>query len=364
MKVAFYGLQECVDYFHISGFQSFIRRISYEMVLYGIDVDYILYGSRIPKEIQIKPNWNLRYFIDLKDAVHYMSELSYEHIIHVRLQSYIDRFKNAFLYKKYFHSKYHYMLFTWPDSYIKRKLLFLEAIINSRNGVIFTISPRLYTSLKRFVSNVHFILPPVTANYFLSPEEKPDNDKIKVTFLGVIYPDKGIDEVINIFTALKENPKFEISIYAIYEPRNKESVEIRNWLKNQNHIKYVEADRYSYTPEVEDTVRALLRETDIFIQPYRSLGATVDVPLLLLEAMASLCAVITTPIGNIPDIYGKSTFLIDTKDGISQIVNFLKNISFEEIKNERERIFEQNNKIEFEASKVARQFIRVLTDKQ
>lgn len=364
MKVAFFGLQECFDYFHISGFQSFIRRISSGLVQNGIKIDYILYGSKVSNVVQINHNWNLRYFIDLKDAIHYMSEIPYEHIIHVRMQSYIDRFNNAFLYKRYLNARYHYMLFTWPDSNIKRKLLFLEAIVNSRNGTIICVSPRLYKSLKKYVKNVELIFPPVPKNYFLKIEEKPKNKKIKVTFLGVIYPDKGIDEVIKIFLALKDDPKFEFAIYAIYEPRNKNSIEIRNWLKNQNHINYFEVDRYSYTPAVEDMVRALLRDTDIFIQPYRSLGATVDIPLLLLEAMASLCAVITTPLGNIPDVYGNSKFLIETKNSISHIISFLKNISFEEIEKERERIFEQNNKLEFEACKVVQQFIQVLTDNQ
>ena len=364
LRIAFLGLREFFDYFYISGFQSFFRRITSEMLFNGMRVDYILYDSGKSEEIEPEPNLRLRYFQDFEDAILAMSSSNYDHIITIRL-SRRDRFKVAFFRKKYLGpAKCHYMSLVWPDSWIKRNLIFIEAKLVSGNGKIISISPRLYQSLNRWAKNVEFIFPPVTKSYFLKPEEKPKNDKIKITFLGVIYPDKGIDEVIHIFTALKEDQKFELSIYAIYEPRNKESLELRNWLKNQNIIKYVEVDRYNYTPEVEDIVRKVLKETDIFIQLYRTLGATVDVPLLLLEAMASLCAVITTPIGNIADIYGESKFLIDTKYSISQIVSFLKNISFEEIKRERERIFEQNKKFEFEASKVAQQFIRILTDNQ
>jgi glycosyltransferase involved in cell wall biosynthesis len=361
MRVAFFGLHECFDYFHIGGFQSFVRRISSEMIQQGINVDYVLYGSRVNKEIEVKPKLRLRYFKTFKDAIDSMHRSFYDHIIHVRVPSYLDRFKIVFYYKKYFkHVKYHYISFIWSDSWVKRNLMFIEAFLNSKNGKIIAVSPRLYRFLKKRVKNVDFILPPVPRNYFLTHSEKPKNNKIKITFLGVIYPDKGIGEVIQLFKILKDNPRFETAIYGIYEPRNKQSVEVRNYLKNQGIIKYVEIDRYNYTSEVEDMVIKVLKETDIFIQPYRSLGATVDIPLLLLEAMASLCAVITTPIGSIPEIYGESPFLINIQKGIYQVIDFLKSISFEDIEIERKRIFEQNKKLDFETSSIVKKFLGIL----
>jgi hypothetical protein len=38
----------------------------------------------------------------------------------------------------------------------------------------------------------------VPESYFLKPEEKPDKEKIRLTFLGRIDPGKGINEVIEI----------------------------------------------------------------------------------------------------------------------------------------------------------------------
>jgi glycosyltransferase involved in cell wall biosynthesis len=289
-----------------------------------------------------------------------MSVSSYDHIVNIRLSRF-DRIKIPF-YRYIFlnGSKYHFMSFVWPDSNLKRKVVFSEAIFVSRRGKIICASNRLYQALKPWAQNVHFILPPVPHSYFLKPDEKPENDKIKITFLGVVYPNKGIEEVIEIFKVLKDDNRFETLICAIYEPRNKKSVEIRNWLKIQDIIQYIEVDRYNYLPSVEEMTGKILKETDVFIQPYTSLGSTVDIPLLVLEAMASLCAVVTTPLGSIPEVYGNSKFLMDTKDVTSKIVSFFKNISYDEIIRERTRVYEQNQILEFEASKVAGKFIEIL----
>jgi len=53
-----------------------------------------------------------------------------------------------------------------------------------------------------------------------------------------------------------------------------------------------------------------LRDTDILVLPYRSMAGTIDPPLLLLEAMAAGCACLTCPVGNVPEIYGESPFII------------------------------------------------------
>lgn len=361
MRIAFFGHRDTFDYFHIGGFQSFVRRLSSQIIRMGFKVDYILYSAQTEKEVEVIPNLKLKYFKKIEDAIYAMSAHLYDHIIHVRIPSYFVRFKIAFIYKKHLkHIRYHYISFIWSDSWIKRNLMVIEANLNTRNGKIIAVSPRLWRFLKKRTKNVYFILPPVPKDYFVSPKDKPINNKIKISFIGVIYPDKGIDKVIELFKILKDDPKFDCRIYAIYEPRNKFSTEIRDWLKKQKIIKYTEIDRYNYTSEIENFVKKILKETDVFIQPYTSLGATVDTPLLLLEAMASLCAVITTPIGSIPEIYGKSKYFFSPKEEISSIVRFLKNITFEEIEAERQRIFEQNKKLEFELSKVANKFIEIL----
>ncbi len=362
MKIAFFGLKDFFDYFHISGFQSFVRRISLELVQSGSEVDYILYNAEELKEVSPVPNLKIKYFPGFKAAVQAMAASSYDHIVNIRL-SRIDRMK-MFFYLPFClrNSRYHYMAFVWPDSAWKRRVIFYEAAMLSRlgRGKIICVSERLFRECSRISKNTYSILPPVPKNYFTDLVSKNNGDKIKLIFLGVLYADKGIDEAIEIFKALKDNPKFETLICAIHEPKNEKSVAIRDWLRSQDVIKYIEVNRYEYSPSVREMVGRMLKESDVLVQLYTTLGATVDTPLLLLEAMASLCAVITTPIGNIPDIYGSSRFLIDTSNGINKVLSFLETLSQEEVDRERKRIYEQNKKLQFEASKVASQFAMIL----
>jgi glycosyltransferase involved in cell wall biosynthesis len=53
----------------------------------------------------------------------------------------------------------------------------------------------------------------------------------------------------------------------------------------------------------EDAALEILRRSDVVVLPYLSLDRlTIDVPLLLLEAMATGCVVVSTPVGDIPAI--------------------------------------------------------------
>ncbi|MDI6701324.1 MAG: glycosyltransferase [bacterium] len=356
MKIAFLGLRQAFDYFQIGGTESFVRRIATQMVKEGNEIDYILYGDKENKEIEVIPGLILRYFITFEDALETLSE-KYEHIIIIYLLP-KNRLKYAtFRKQKKNKTKFHFVYFSWPDSLIKRKLYFSEARLFPYNGKLFCISKRQYEYVSKWADNAIYLLPPVPGNYFLTPEEKQKNEKIKVTFLGRIDPGKGIRKVIDIFKTLKGGDKYECCIYGIHIPEDKQSLEIRNWLRKQKDIKYIEVDRQRYSPSVDDYVRCVLKETDIFIQPYQRLSSTIDTPLLLLEAMASLCAVLTKPYGNIPDIYGKSKFLISPERFVQDTIKLLKGISYDELLTERNRIYEQNLRLNFNSENIAEIFL-------
>ena len=359
MKVAFFGLKNFFDYYQIGGFESYVRRIALEMAHNGDEVDYVIYGSRQTEETKIMTNIRLRYFQSFEEAIQALSE-SYDHVIRIWLTR-RDRPKYILFCRKLSNStKFHYALLTWPDSIIKRKLKFIEVKIVSFNGIIICASFRLFRAIKKWVKNAVFIFPPVPEDYFINIAEKPKNERIKITFLGILSTNKGIEEVIELFKELKDNSKFECVIYGTYDPKNKNSFEIHNWLKEQKEINYIEVDRKKYSPRIEEMVKEVLKETDIFIQPYKRLGSTLDTPVLLLEAMASLCAIITTPIGSIPEIYGKSEFLIPEKYFLERAKNLLQNITYEKILSERERIFQRNQELKFDVKNVIKAYYETL----
>ncbi len=362
MRIAFIGLKNSFDFNHIGGVESFVRRLAVQMAQQGNDVDYILYGDKENREISLQPGLHLRYFKSFKEALDAIK--GYDHVVAIYLLP-KDRLQYAFFRKRNSKStSFHFIYFSWPDSLLKRKLYFYEARLAPWNGKLFCISQRQYDYIGRWAKDPVHILPPVPENYFLKPEEKPNNDKIQITFLGRIDPGKGIKEVIEIFNALKTDDRFKCSIYGIHLPEHRESVEIHNRLKNQHAITYIEVDRRKYSPSVESFAGNVLKEADIFIQPYKRLSSTIDTPLLLLEAMASLCAVITKPFGNIPDLYGKSSFIINPENFVQDTIKFLKSISFDDLTKEQKRIYEENKKLNFSTESVTNKFVNAIKEQR
>lgn len=354
MKIAFIGFENSFDYFQIGGVESFVRRLAFGFNRERIEVDYILYGCAENKELRLG-GLTFRYFKSLKDALGLVSR-KYDQVITIYLLP-KDRLRYAFFRRKHNGIKFHFIYFSWPDSLIKRRLYFAEARFFPYNGKLFCISKRQYEHVSKWAKNAVYLLPPVPTDYFLKPEEKPVNNRIKVNFLGRIDPRKGINEVINIFKELKRDNRFECTIYGIHIPEDISSLEIHNWLKSQEYLVYVEVDRKKYTPAVDDFVRDVLKETDIFIQPYQRLSSSIDTPLLLLEAMASLCTIITKPFGNISDIYGKSEFLISPDRFVQDSIKLLNNISYDVLFRERKIIFGQNLNLNFKNDKIVDFFL-------
>ncbi len=359
MKIAFLGLRNSFDYFHIGGTESLVRRLSTNLISKGIKVEHLLYGEPMLDELN-EAGIKLKYLKSLEDTLRLLETEKYDHVIAIYLMP-KDRLKYAqFRRRSESSNKFHFIYFSWPDSLFKRKLYFNEARLFPYNGKLFCISKRQNEYVSKWAKNAVYILPPVPENYFLKPEGKPINERIKIAFLGRIDPGKGINEIIDIFNALKDDDKFECSIYGIHIPEHRESFEIHNFLKNQKEINYIEVDRQRYSPEVEEMTINVLKNTDILILPYKKLSSTIDTPLTLLEAMASLCVVITKTFGNIPDIYGESKFLVNPKGFVQDTIKLLKNVAYEDLLEERKRIYEQNMILDFKASSVAKKFLEAL----
>lgn len=357
MKIAFLGLKQAFDYFQIGGTETFVRRFATQILHQGIHVDYILYGNKRNKELTPMSGLNLRYFKLFQDALDVVEE-QYDHILTIYLLP-RHRVKYALFRRKNDNSlPFHFIYFGWPCSLIRRKLYFSEARVFPYNGKLFCISKRQYEYLTTWAKNVTYLLPPVFENCFLNPKDKPINNKIKLTYLGRIDLDKGIKEVITVFNALKNCDKFECCICAIPQPAEKRSLQINNWLRKQEDIKYIEIDKEKYTIEVERIANNILRQTDILLLPYKRLSSTIDTPVTLLEAMASMCVVITKPLGNIQDIYGESKFIVPDNDFLSRVMALLETVSIKEITRERQRIHEQNLKLNLKRQNLTDSFLR------
>lgn len=346
MKIAFFSLAGTFDYFQIGGTDSFMRRITHGLLSKNssLHTSWIFYNGKEEKEIKHLPNFTSKYFKNLKDALNYISEVSLDHLIACYIKPQ-DRITFAKFRKSTKGVCFHSIPFFYPDSPIRRFLKFSEYFIFPYNGKIFCVSQRQYNYIKKFNNNVVYLLPPVPENYFLKPEEKPTNDKIKIAFIGRIDPRKGIKEVIEIFTALKNNGKFDLAIYGIHIPWDKEGLKIHDWLSNQKEIKYISFDRQKYSENIESILREILRTTDVVVLPYKTLESSVDTPLLLLESLASLCVVFTTTVGNINKIY--NIFLLPPRNFVQGFIDLISHISKEEIRIKRNQIYFTIRKCQF-----------------
>jgi hypothetical protein len=75
--------------------------------------------------------------------------------------------------------------------------------------------------------------------------------------------------------------------------------------------------------------------------------------------MASLCAVMTKPLGDMPSLYGPSPFILEGPVAMAKMVKQLQN-SPELLIKERQRIFQRNAELDFSTLQVTARLIRAL----
>ena len=362
MRIAFLGSYKSFDFNQIGGMDSIARRLGRELAGHGAKVSFVHFNCPV-EEIKFTPDGiGICYFRSFNDALEYIADNA-DHV----LTFYIPP-KERFTWIRFRKSlvkniKFHRFFSGWPESWVRRNLGFAEALVAPYNGVSFCVSPRLEKYLSRYLKRTALLLPPVPEDYFLSPGEKPRNEQLRITYIGRIDPGKGATVAIDLFRLLaKETPHIETRICGYPWRHRPETMRLHEELMAQSDILYEPVDFEGYSQAVEDNLRKVLRETDVLFLPYDKLSSTVDMPLLLLEGMASLCCVITKPFGNIPEIYGESRFIVPEKNFISRVVSLLEKISIDEILEERERVYMQNKKLNFKEEEVAKQFIRVINE--
>lgn len=141
-------------------------------------------------------------------------------------------------------------------------------------------------------------LPPIIPDYYkLNRDVKKD----KFSFIGRADPRKGLIEFLELKRQIPEK-NWYLSLIKI--DSDYESGVLKKTLENEN-VKW--RDRKNYSHALELNLIKELQETKVFFQTYQSLDSTVDLPLLLLEAQACGCVVITK---NIDKYYANECCII------------------------------------------------------
>jgi glycosyltransferase involved in cell wall biosynthesis len=358
MKIAFFGIFRSFDYFRIGGVESFSRRLATGLVREGHKADFVIYDAPKSGNYVVDGGIGLYYFPDLESALQFLTQ-TYDHII-TGFLPHGDRIRYLiFRLLNQSRVKFHQLYFSWPDSSVKRKMAFWEARLSTFNGSLLCVSPRQYHYVSRWSDKGALLLPPVWETYFLKPEDKPNHDQLRVTYIGRTEPGKGIEDVIHLYNELKDQPQVEMEVHGFHHQNSQGGAKFHEWFSRQNDLHYFYTPFEGYTPEVDTNLARILHDTDILILPYQKLSSTIDTPVLLLEGMASLCAVMTKPLGDVPSLYGPSPFILKGPVEMARMVKQLQN-SPELLIKERRRIFQRNAELDFSTAQVTARFIRAL----
>jgi glycosyltransferase involved in cell wall biosynthesis len=361
MNFALFGLYGVFDYFRIGGLESFNRRLAGGLARLGHQVDFILYGAPNSDFKLVDDNISVHHSEDLSKALQFLvQEQRYDHVITFYLPP-ADRLRYLYFRFLYRHKLcFHQIYFNWPDSPLKRKGMFVDARLYPFNGRLFCISPRQFNVARQWCPRATLLFPPVPESYFVEPDAKPKHEKVQVTYIGRTEANKGIEAVLQLAAFLQDCPQVEVAIHGFHHKTLPASVKTHEWLSQQQEIRYVYTPFEGYSPALEDNLRQTLKNTDILLLPYRKLSSTIDTPLLLLEGMASLCAIVTHKLGNIPDIYGPGPFLLDESADITGIGEKIKSAPGL-LDQERQRIYHQNQLLGFKLNNTVERLVDALS---
>ena len=349
MKVAFIGDQDGFNYESIGGVENYMRRLAFDLVSLGCSIDMFFLNAKKQSITKVSDQIILHYEIANSHTIDKVLT-DFDVVLPVYL-SFFSRL--VFLFKVIIGNKRGIIvkiLFNWQDNGIKRFIYFFEAMVMA--GTIICLSNRQFKYLDRlsYLGKIKpsVVPPPVPNSYFESEVDKLESfrsDSIEVVFVGRLDFGKGIDEVITIMESLSDDPRYRCSIYGIFFPQDLYGRKIHEELTNQNSISYFPIERSNFSEKLEYETGNILKKAHIFLQPYKKISSTVDAPLLIYEAMAALCLVVSRNIGDLQVIVGSDEYLLDDlpeKDFIYQAVQKIKSIDKMAFRDEVRRVSQMN----------------------
>ena len=141
---------------------------------------------------------------------------------------------------------------------------------------------------------------------FAGLKRGPAEDRTRILFLGRLVPEKGIYELLEAFCRISQEMH---GVSLMMAGGGSEKEKAKGWCAEHGL-----RDKVIFPGHVSGAEKgALLLNSDIFLLPsYHGEGC----PIALLEAMAAGLAVITTPVGGIPDIVqdGVNGIMVQPRD--------------------------------------------------
>jgi len=361
MKIVFIGFKDSFDYNHIGGTDSIVRRLANELANLGDSVHFVHYGATTNKGCCIDQKICLKYFKTFSEALKYLKSIECGHVVSIYLKCqdrlHFARFRRS--QKERF--RFHHIYSGWNDLRLKRELLFAEARCFPFDGKLFCLSQRIYTCVSKWSKSAELLLPPVPESYFCNPEDKPEDGKLRITYAGRLDPGKGTSEAVDVFRHLAGWPNIETRVCGFAWSHRHETIQMHETLLVDPNIVYEPVYYERWSPKTDENLMHILRDTDILLLPYRKLSSTVDTPVLLLEGMANLCAIITPPLGDLHKTYGYSEFNLCDGWSTDTVVKLIENAR-SHLGSERHRLMQRNAFLGFEVNSAVTRFRKLLCE--
>ncbi|MEW6096779.1 MAG: glycosyltransferase [bacterium] len=336
MRIAICGRVKELYPGKIGGLESFHRRIAYQLVKEGHEVDYHLYGPIKGEITSFGPKIKIFYY-NSHEEFRKKANLKLYQLIHITMINMRDVLKLLPI-RIFTSTKIYLFCFYYEEALSlinnkKWRLLLIKFVFHKIIG----ISPRIVRVLNENNLSASLIYPPVSKEYFCDIREKQKlKEQIIISYMGRIDQDKGLENVLNVFQRLKESygEKIKLQIIGSYSPSTPTSLSLHKEIQNLKEIEYVARELDYYTSFGEDFLLHAIRETDILFLPYANLDRSLDLPLLVLEGIASLCIIISTPVGDIPEILQDKDLIGTREELYGKIADLVENRkTFESKKN-------------------------------
>lgn len=363
MKIAFVALTGTYEIDQIGGTDSYLRRLSEELVRHGHDVEWLFYGKE-KESTTSKFGIKIKNFYSFSLLWQYSLEGHFDKTIIGYIKP-LDRL--SLFFKKLFGEKpkaLYSLVFFYPDNLVKKIVRAMDVFFTGYDAVI-CASERLQHFNKIF-SKKSFWLPPIIPRLYFNigyaKLEKGiinEGPRVPAIFLGRLDPRKGINEIIKLIKDPRLTEKVNWTVSGIYIAEDKGNINALRTLKAMDGIEFHLEDRKKFSADVDNRVANFFLNNIFFLQPYTKLATTVDLPLLILEAQAAGCIVLTS-LPNVLERYlvGKSIAFQDSY--VDNTAKYLSHFQWQPHKALMTKDDLKNLESKYSADVVYRSFINIL----
>ncbi len=320
--IVFFGYYKSFSYFRLGGLESFYRRLSDGFSECGFKVTFVFYGDKdIISTVKISENITVKNFKDYKSSMEFI--IANANIVY--LNYILKKHRAQYTFHRTSYKKQ--IAFGEIHSGLQSSsLLRLVTIIKHKlfpvRGICLSLTKDIFEQLKGMSIPTLYIPPPIPQKYF---NTKPvmQCSKLNISYIGRLDENKGILDVLRLAKKLAQfNITIEVNGYFAHgKVDHQYIIESFSKLKNIN-LKIVKWEHWS--EKCDDSIIATLQKTDILVLPYVSLEGTMDPPLLVLEGMASNCAILSKDVGGVLEAYGESEFIIKGENFTKDAMNIIE----------------------------------------